>query len=206
MATFRHITTGKRLLFIHIPRTGGKYVTSLFNESDSGKDYKLFLNENERLGGIVLEHLHYPLYNWYFNLEKIPHITIVREPWEKFKSALNCMYGMHNDYYDDNFKDQESFDDFMAWEREVRSYHNNWFMPQYKFISPTTHYWKYESGFGDDFIQWVYDKTGMKIESPRHDYFRFHNTEGTVKYNFDEEKVAKFVKEYYNKDYVTFDY
>ena len=75
----------KACYFIHIPRTGGEYVTSLFNESDRGEEYKLFLNENERLGGIVLEHLHYPLYNWYFNLEKIPHITIVREPWEKFK-------------------------------------------------------------------------------------------------------------------------
>ena len=26
MATFRHEPTGKRFLFIHIPRTGGRYV------------------------------------------------------------------------------------------------------------------------------------------------------------------------------------
>ena len=45
MATFRHIPTGKRFLFIHIPRTAGRFVeTNLIvnNEFEWSDDWEKF--------------------------------------------------------------------------------------------------------------------------------------------------------------------
>ena len=192
------------LYYAHIPRTGGSYVTSLF-ETDKNEEYiRALFSAHERFGGLIPAHFHYPLYNWYFDVDDIPHITVVRDPFQKFLSNINQMYQMHTDYLDMCFTSQAAFDDFVTWEREIRSYHNNWFMPQYKFISPKTHVWKYESGFGEDFKEWIYDISGVEVELKES-----HHQKGSRDYKFggvSEEKIAEYVRNYYNKDYEVFDY
>ena len=192
------------LYYAHIPRTGGSYVTSLF-ETDKNEEYiKSLFSAHERFGGLIPAHFHYPHYYWYFDVDDMPHITVVRDPFQKFLSNINQMYQMHTDYLDMCFISQAAFDDFVTWEREIRSYHNNWFMPQYKFISPKTHVWKYESGFGEDFKEWIYDISGVEVELKES-----HHQKGSRDYKFggaSEEKIAEYVRNYYNKDYEVFDY
>jgi hypothetical protein len=57
--------------FIHIPRTGGRYVSSLFENSENVECRYHKINTH-RFEGIDSTHLHYPLYNDYLKKEGKP--------------------------------------------------------------------------------------------------------------------------------------
>lgn len=191
--------------FIHIPRTAGRYITSLF---ETTKEEKIFCSYHQlgtkQINGIDVIHLHYPLYENYLNVKDIPHITVVRNPFDKFQSCVKYMHYLHNIDYNSLLSCKNTFDYFIRSELENYSYHNNWFVPQYKFISPKTHIWKYEDGFGKKFIEWVYSKTNIRIKSNNLEYQKIFK-ETSKKYNLNR-TIKKYVKEYYKRDYSVFNY
>jgi hypothetical protein len=192
--------------FIHIPRTGGRYVSSLFESSQNVMCQHHRIHEN-RIEGIDVTHLHYPLYNKYFGVANIPHITVVRNPVNKFQSSIKNMNYMHRLDYNSYLKYDDKFSEFMQMELTTNSYHNNWFLPQYKFISPNTHVWKYEWGFGNRFKDWVFKKTKINISINNVSYDKFDLEVDSKKYYYQlEGKVKRNVRKFYKKDYKRFGY
>jgi len=201
-------------LFIHVPRTGGRYVTSLFDDPEQNivcAYHKLPDSRDKFIRGLVPMHLHYPLYNFYFPAAHIPHITVVRHPYEKFVSQVTEMTNrLDGDYHIQlgnlltSPPKEDIFREFIIFEREVNSYHINWFLPQYKFLSPKTNIWKYEWGFGEKFVKWVFQKTNIELRLRPVEYKRFYtgapegSTENKIKF---PPQIKKWVKKYYNQDY-----
>lgn len=189
--------------FIHIPRTGGRYVTSLF-ENSKDIECKFHQIEKHRIKGIEIIHLHYPLYEYYLEVEDLPHITVVRNPFDKFVSCLNCLENLSPFSCYKLINSEKKFINFVNEQLNRSSFHNNWFLPQHKFISPKTYYWKYEWGFGNEFREWVYDKTKIDIKIQEVNYEKFE-WEHKKRYNLNE-NIKKFVEEFYEKDYQEFEY
>ena len=91
MATYRH-SSGKRFLFIHIPRTAGRFLEENFKYNGFQDEYEIW----NSIDGIEVAHFHRELYEKYLDVKGIPHITIVRNPIDRFFSAsifLKRMYG-----------------------------------------------------------------------------------------------------------------
>jgi hypothetical protein len=189
--------------FIHIPRTGGRYVSSLFENSEDieCKHHKI---HTEEIRGIDITHLHYPLYDHFLRVENIPHIAVVRNPYSKFYSSIRNMHSLHQINYNELLCNEQEFLKFINIEIEIQSFHNNWFLPQHKFLSPKTHVWKYEWGFGDKFKKWVYDKTQIELTIQKVDYDNFKG-ETSEQFKIDK-RIKKYVKNFYRKDYNQFGY
>lgn len=189
--------------FIHIPRTGGRYVSSLFEHSMNMKCEYHRINEH-RFNGIDVTHLHYPLYDLFLNANDIPHITVVRNPFDKFNSCISNMHKIHGLDYNNIITTYDSFLEFVNLEIKHQSYHNNWFLPQHKFISSKTYVWKYEWGFGKKFKKWICDKTNLKIDLNDVKYEKF-GLETKEKYKLNS-NIKKYVKKFYKEDYKKFNY
>jgi hypothetical protein len=189
--------------FIHIPRTGGRYISSLF-ENSSNIECKYHKIQEYRFDGIDVTHLHYPLYNVFLGVENIPHLTVVRNPYDKFNSCLSNMHKLHGIDYNNILTSYDSFVEFVNLEINLQSYHNNWFLPQNKFISLKTHYWKYEWGFGKKFKKWVFDKTKIEIDLIKVEYERFDG-ETKTKYKLNK-NIKGYVRKFYKEDYKKFNY
>ena len=54
MPTFRHRSTGKRFLFIHIPRTAGRFI----GENLLGNDFEVEHKIWDSIDGIEIAHFH----------------------------------------------------------------------------------------------------------------------------------------------------
>lgn len=184
--------------YIHIPRTGGRYISSLF-ENSINVECKHHKINTERIDNIDVTHLHYPLYENYLGVKDIPHITVVRNPYDKFASCIKNMYYLHKVDYNNVLCNEEEFLKFVSNEIIRSSFHNNWFLPQYKFLSPKTHIWKYEWGFGKRFRKWVYNKTQIELDDKKVTYKKFDG-ETTQEYKLDN-RIRKYVKNFYKEDY-----
>ena len=83
----------KRFLFVHIPRTAGRFLEENFKENGFEPEQILW----KSVDGIEIAHFHNELYQKHFDdLGSIPHFTIVRNPIDRFMSCsifLTRMYG-----------------------------------------------------------------------------------------------------------------
>ena len=184
MATFRHIPSGKRFLFIHIPRTAGRFVeTNLIvnNEFEWSVDWekfgieRMFESVDGPEGEIELGHFHREYYEKYLDCEGIPHVSIIRNPLKRFISAsiyINRIYGMANDtgeYTEESLREcQELMEDENYFYSMLRNFpfeeSKNWYRSQLDFLSDKTHIWRFEDGFGDDFVSWLSGIVGIDLE------------------------------------------
>ena len=164
MATFRHKPTGKRLLFIHIPRTAGRFFEqNLLSGNDYVWDDDVEIDKlYEKIDGVELAHFHREYYEKYLDVKGIPHITIIRNPIDRFISCtlfLSDIYGDLNGVLDDPVM----FDSILQNTPHPKIM-GMLFRPQIDFISDKTHIWRFEDGFGDDFAKWVSDIVGVDIK------------------------------------------
>jgi hypothetical protein len=154
MATFRHVETGKRFFFIHIPRTAGRFIERNLESQGWIWDDKVNVsNMYQSINGIEVAHFHREYYQQYLDVKNIPHVSIIRNPIERFISSsffLTHLYG--NDI-------QELMEDPMHFFSMIENYpleeSRNWFRNQVDFLSDKTHVWKFEAGFGNDFSEWL---------------------------------------------------
>ena len=197
----------KPCYFIHVPRTGGRYVSSLFENTDGVECHHHQIGV-EQLNNVDITHLSWPDFEQInSSIKESPHITVVRNPYDKIFSSIQNMYRVHGVDYDSLLKDEFECYKLLFEEIISRSKHNNWFLPQYKFMSPKTHVWKYESGFGEDFRTWVQEKTGIELNDLEVDYEKISGEgedEGEPLVLSDESR--KNIENFYHKDYETFDY
>ena len=149
----------KRFLFIHIPRTAGRFLEENFVENGFEAEQIIW----KSVDGIEVAHFHNELYMKHFDdLGSIPHFTIVRNPIDRFFSCsifLKRMYG--NDI-------QEAMEDPVMFHSMLENFPLtqavNWFRPQVDFLTDDTNIWKFEDGFGEDFSEWLSEIVGAEIE------------------------------------------
>jgi hypothetical protein len=191
--------------FVHIPRTSGRFVRSLI-ENTEGIQCEYNTHGKEYVKDRDVGHLHYPLYEYYLPTENIPQITIVRNPLDKFISTIRCMYNMQGTDFNTLMETWDDFEKFVRLHIDCFSFKNNWFLPQSHFLSPTTKIWKYEDGINHDFIDWIYENTGIKISddfSVKHKFLK--NEKSLYKYPIDEH-IKNYVYHFYYEDFVRFGY
>ena len=159
MPVYRHLDSGKRFFFVHIPRTGGRFFERNLYDQHFGAEHDNIWNSIE---DIEIAHAHRELYERheeFGNLKKIPHIAIIRDPIEKFFSASIYLKRMYGPDIQEAMEDENQFfsmlKDFPIPEAI------NWYRPQVDFLSEKTHIWRFEDGLRKPFADWVSDILGI---------------------------------------------
>ena len=195
----------KSFYFVHNPRTSGRYVRALIENTPSmiseynqhGKDF---------VKGRDVAHLHYPLFEHYLPTKDIPQIAIVRNPIDRFVSCIRAMFNMHGEDYNLLMENEDDFKKFVLLHIDAFSFKNNWFLPQNRFIGPKTKFWKYEDGIDDNFFKWVHKNTGVKVNNnPLITYQKFKSEKDPYKYQLDDH-IEKYIYNFYKDDYIKFGY
>ena len=106
MPTYKHKETGKRFLYVHIPRTAGRFLEEniLHNgfECEQKKIWKSVCNTE-------IAHFHKDLYSRYLDCHSIPHITVVRDPVDRFFSASIFLTRMYGDDIEQLLENENTF-------------------------------------------------------------------------------------------------
>ena len=164
MPTFKH-SSGKRVFFAHIPRTAGRFVEANLSKNDfkwddahldNGKGIMSIVN------GFEIAHYHRDHYMKYLDTKDIPHFSIVRNPIDRFISASIYIKRFCGDKAQQGVEDKKNFLDVLKSIPHRQSL--NWFRPQIDFLRSDTHIWKFEDGFGDDFVSWLSGIVGIDLE------------------------------------------
>jgi len=163
MATFKHVESGKRFLFVHIPRTAGRFVEwNLEAQGWVWDDKNVIDKMYKSVEGIELAHFHREFYEKYLDVKDIPHVSIVRNPIDRFISASIWLTRLYGDDI------QESMEDPMMFSSMIYNFPAseslNWYRPQVDFLSDKTHVWKFEDGIGDEFSSWISGIVGVDIK------------------------------------------
>ena len=102
------------------------------------------------------------MYEKYFGEEDIPHLTIIRNPIDKFFSASIYLTQAYGTNIQQSAEDEEQLSDMI---KEFPKPENlNWWRPQVDFLSDKTHIWRYENGLGRRFSKWLSEIIGVNIK------------------------------------------
>ena len=173
----------KRFLFVHIPRTAGRFLEENFKENGFEPEQILW----KSVDGIEIAHFHNELYQKHFDdLGSIPHFTIVRNPIDRFMSCSIFLTRMYGEDIQEMMEDPMMFGSML--QNFPLTQAVNWFRPQMDFITDDTNIWKFEDGFGSDFDEWLSDILGVEYKTKDVPYNELSTNE-TKKL----EKTAKLV-------------
>jgi hypothetical protein len=184
----------KRFLFVHIPRTAGRFLEENFKENGFEAEQILW----KSVDGIEVAHFHNELYLKYFDdLGSIPHFTIVRNPIDRF---MSCSIFLTRMYGDDI---QEAMEDPMMFGSMLQNFPLtqavNWFRPQIDFLTDDTNIWKFEDGFGSDFDEWMSEILGVEYTTKDVPYEKL--AYGETKKLEKTDKLVNNIMSLYRKDY-----
>tara|TARA_Y100000114_G_C11745378_1_gene321312 strand:+ start:149 stop:754 length:606 start_codon:yes stop_codon:yes gene_type:complete len=188
--------------FTHIPRTGGRYIESLFLKNNyvcNFNNYDLFLRDFLKRKNIEVAHFEYPYYLTLTNKKNLEKFTVVRDPVDRFRSCLRVSLSRKQILLNEkniNFV-MDNLDEFIN--NQINSEPNNWFLPQINFLSHDTKIWMYENGLDKKFIDWLHDNFGFKFNNFNLDYIKA-DYEKTETIEFTPLQI-KDIKNYYYKDY-----
>ena len=184
----------KRFLFVHIPRTAGRFLEENFKENGFEAEQILW----KSVDGIEVAHFHNELYLKHFDdLGSIPHFTIVRNPVDRF---MSCSIFLTRMYGDDI---QEAMEDPMMFGSMLQNFPLtqavNWFRPQIDFLTDDTNIWKFEDGFGSDFDEWMSEILGVDYTTKDVTYNELSTNE--TKKLEKTDKLVNNIMSLYRKDY-----
>ena len=164
MPTFKH-SSGKRVFFAHIPRTAGRFVEANLSKNDFKWD-DVHLDNGKGIMSIVngfeVAHYHRDHYMKYLDVKDIPHFSIVRNPIDRFISASIYIKRFCGDKAQEGVEDKNSF--LYVLKSIPHRQSINWYRPQIDFLRSDTHIWKFEDGFGEDFVSWLSGIVGIDLE------------------------------------------
>ena len=179
MPTYRHKNTGKRFFFIHIPRTAGRFLQENFKLNEFEPEQIVW----KWIDGIEIAHFHRELYQKHLNIKDIKHITIVRDPLQRYLSLKTH-----------NYPDSE-----------------NWLRPQVDYVTEETNIWKFEDGFDEKFSTWLSEVLETQIKIQELDSDHTYNDKGQrlfLEYKHPNYKkiestdeIVNHVKSFYQEDY-----
>ena len=193
----------KKIFFVHIPRTAGRYVGYLLNKNG----YLCYHNNNLiHFKEKEIQHLTYPEHDIYLLQNPFKKFTITREPIDRCISALTSFAKINEDKIEQIFKSQDSFDSFVN-ESRVND-ETNWFVPQVHFIDYKTKIWRYEDKLFSSFYKWLYKNFDIKIKNIQYkskEYMESIKTPIDNKVDLSN-KQKSFIKNYYYQDYKLLNY
>ena len=193
MPTYRHNPTGKRFLFIHIPRTAGRF----FEENLKLNSFELEQDHIwKSVDGVEVAHFHRDLYEKYFDIKHIPHVTIVRNPIDRFFSCSIFIRRMYGNDIDNLLEDEMYF--YSLLQNFPLTESVNWFRNQVDFLSDKTNIWKFERKFGDDFGEWLSDIIGVPFTIHDVPYKKLSTDEDNKVIRTD--KIIDNLREFYRRD------
>ena len=179
MPTYRHKNTGKRFFFIHIPRTAGRFLQENFKLNEFEPEQIVW----KWIDGIEIAHFHRELYQKHLNIKDIKHVTIVRDPLQRYLSLKTH-----------NYPDSE-----------------NWLRPQVDYVTEETNIWKFEDGFDEKFSTWLSDVLETHIKIQELDSDHTYNEKGQKLFleykdpNYKKiestDEIVNHVKSFYQEDY-----
>ena len=191
MPTYRH-TSGRRFLHIHIPRTGGRF----FEENLRLNGFEAEQSIWHTIDGVEIAHFDRELYKEHLNVDNIPHITVVRNPLDRFISCSIFLKRMYGDI-------DKELEDEMYFYSLIQNYPLtegvNWFRPQVDFISDETHIWNFSDGFGEDFGEWISNILGIEFKIHNVPYGKLTTDETNRVKRTD--RIIHNVKTFYRDDY-----
>ena len=157
MATYKH-TTGKRFHFIHIPRTGGRFI----HENLLSNGFEREHNTAGTIEGSDIIHLHRELYEKHLDVEGITHIAVIRNPIDRFISASIFFKRMYGDDIQESMEDPIMFG-MMLQNFPLPDIYTtpSWLRPQSDFLTEDTHIWRFEDGFKEEFGEWMSEILGV---------------------------------------------
>ena len=182
MATYKH-TTGKRFLFVHIPRTGGRFIEVNLEkngwEVEPIDQYGIPHYQHSFIDDCEIAHFHRDLYEKYCDIEGIEQIAVVRNPIDKFFSASTYLITVYGKEIQEKLED---YDEMVSIIKNFpMSETLSWWRPQVDFVTDTTHIWKFEDGLGTNFGDWVSEKLGVPFEIDKYANYAMNRYEGTFK-------------------------
>jgi hypothetical protein len=203
MAIYEHLESGKRFLFIHIPRTGGRFVEKNLEAYGWDWDKCLGLDKKYKFYNSVEQaHFHREYYEKYYDVKDIPHICIVRNPIDRFISASIYLKKAYGDDIQELMEDEMYFDSMIHNLPLEGSY--NWYRPQVDYISDKTHIWKLEDGLGEEFSSWISGIVGVDIRMDKSvKYYKFSYETNKLKKT---DALIERVKLFYRKDFSALNY
>ena len=182
MATYKH-SSGKRFLFVHIPRTGGRFIEVNLEkngwEVEPIDQYGIPHYQHSFIEDCEIAHFHRDLYEKYCDIEGIEQIAVVRNPIDKFFSASTYLITVYGKEIQEKLED---YDEMVSIIKNFpMSETLSWWRPQVDFVTDTTHIWKFEDGLGTNFGDWVSEKLGVPFEIDKYANYAMNRYEGTFK-------------------------
>ena len=182
MATYKH-SSGKRFLFVHIPRTGGRFIEVNLEkngwEVEPIDQYGIPHYQHSFIEDCEIAHFHRDLYEKYCDIEGIEQIAVVRNPVDKFFSASTYLITVYGKEIQEKLEDYDEMVSII--ENFPMSETLSWWRPQVDFVTDTTHIWKFENGLGTDFGDWLGEKLGVPFEIDKYANYAMNRYEGSFK-------------------------
>ena len=195
MPILLHKESNKRIFFIHIPRTAGRFIYEnlLLNGFVTERE-----NDMEVIDGKELGHFHRKLYEKHLDVKNILHFAVVRDPVDRFYDASGYLKIQKSfpPIVEEDLKDYDKFSNIIN--NLINVTHNNWFRPQYEFISIDTKIWRFENNFEQSFFDWLGNLLDIKL-------IKYDVT--TKVLSWDTELISKNsvidnnIKKFYERDY-----
>jgi len=191
------------LLFIHIPKTGGRFIYHLFKNSGHLCYNDSFKKEYDNVEVAHLNSLQ--TNNYYPSSTMFKKFTVVRDPINKFVSTLRNTLHANDILINNMFESESNFFNIVNNLRRTKT--NNWFEPQVNFIEYNTKVWKFEKGLDKDFFEWINNNFYLTLNSPDSETINNYLHEPTYKHNVNlNEKQKNYIKNYYYQDYKILNY
>lgn len=191
-----------RIYFIHIPRTGGRYLKELLSNNFNTKYKTTFTIKN--IEKLIPSHWHYPLYlKRQKEMKKdSKFFAVIRDPFEKIISQLKIEIRRNNNLLN-MLNNRDYFFNYVEKHRNIDSFHNNWYRPQIDFLSQETFLWHFSLGFGNEFFSWFEKNFKLKIENKeKQDYEKLSEMDDPLTISSDLTTIKKNTYLYYEKDYL----
>jgi len=194
MPTYKHKETGKRFLYVHIPRTAGRFLEeNILHNGFECEQKKIWTS----VCNIEIAHFHKDLYSKYLDCYSIPHITVVRDPVDRFFSASIFLTRMYGDDIEQLLENENTF--YSMIENFPLPEAVNWFRPQVDFIGELTHIWWYENKLENDFSDWMSEvlKVDFKVKNLKYPKLTTNEDRKVER----RPRIVQNVKNLYRKDY-----
>lgn len=192
------------LYFVHIPRTGGRYLRELFLKNNYIVNHWRF---DEYHNNIVVPHLQYPYYSKFTNYGKIKQFTFVRNPVDRFVSMFCSGILKDNLLIDEDkiLNNKSLLFEFIENNINNLNSHTNWFLPQHHFLNNNCKIWKIENGLKDKFYKWMKKNFKINLKTIDNDINYETNYDLYKKIKLSK-KTIEYIKEFYKNDYKLLDY
>ena len=204
------IKDNKILNMIHIPRTGGRWVVEFLASNGyrlvHGRDSRYWL---QNIIEVEIMHYHADLMQkgWFESYSHNPSFAIIRNPLDRFISSLPHLIDIMDEY---NIPKKYLFtSDIISVVTFVRNaIPNNWFRPQHEFMLPNTEIWRYEDKLDSEFYDWLNASMQLNLKQRHSDVkvenLFYDNRKQSVKDEYFNDNMIRFVKEYYREDYLKY--